>query len=70
MSRTRKSTKRSVIVQKGRSAKGRSETAKGEPGASATATGGASAQGGAGASARAEGGSAVAGSVRVQTTQP
>lgn len=70
MSRTRKSTKRSVIVQKGRSATGRSEVSQGAPGASATATGGASATGGAGASASAEGGAATAGSVKVQTTQP
>lgn len=70
MSRTRKSTKRSVIVQKGRSAKGRSETVEGAPGESATASGGGPAKGGKGGSASAEGGSAVAGSVKVQTTQP
>ena len=69
MARTRRSTKRSVIVQKGRSAKGRSETSEGAPGESATAEGGASAKGGNGGSARAEGGSATAGSVKVQTTQ-
>ena len=53
MSRTRKSTKRRVIVQKGRSAKGRSETAQGAPGASATSDGGKAAKGGKGASASA-----------------
>ena len=69
MSPTRKSTKRSVIVQKDRSAKGRSETAEGAPGESATGAGGRPAKGGTGASASAEGGSATAGSVKIQTTQ-
>ena len=67
MSRARKATKRSsVIVQKGRSAKGRSQTAQGAPGKSATGTDGASAKGGKGGSASAEGGSATAGSVKIQ----
>ena len=39
MAKIRKSSKRSVIVQSGRSAKGASVTAEGEPGESATATG-------------------------------
>ena len=69
MSPTRKSTKRSVIVQKGRTAKGRSETSEGAPGTSATGEDGASAKGGKGGSASAEGGSATAGSVKIQTTQ-
>jgi hypothetical protein len=70
MSTTRKSTKRSsVIVQKGRSAKGRSETSEGAPGKSASASRGEPAKGGKGGSAKAEGGSAAAGSVKVQTTQ-
>ena len=68
MSPPRKSTKRRVIVQKGRSAKGRSETSEGAPGESATASGGKSAKGGNGGSASAAGGSAVASSVKVQTT--
>lgn len=68
MSTTRKSTKRtSVIVQKGRSAKGRSETAQGAPGKSATGGDGASAKGGKGGAASAKGGSATAGSVKIQT---
>ena len=68
MSTTRKSKKRiSVIVQKGRSAKGRSETAQGAPGEPATGAGGKAARGGKGASATAEGGSATAGSVKIQT---
>ncbi|HEV2777038.1 MAG TPA: hypothetical protein VGV90_15710 [Solirubrobacteraceae bacterium] len=66
----RKST-RSVIVQSGRSVKGRSVTAKGAPGESAKAgAGGTSAQGGAGASASAKGGSANSNSVKIQTTTP
>ena len=69
MSPTRKSTRRSVIVQKGRSAKGHSETSEGAPGASATGAGGESAQGGKGGSASAAGGSAPAGSVKIQITE-
>ena len=67
MSPTRKSTKRSVIVQKGRSAKGRSETSEGAPGESVTGRDGASAKGGKGGSASAKGGAATAGSVKIQT---
>ena len=67
MSRTRKSTQRTVIVQKGRSAKGRSETVEGAPGESATGRDGASAKGGKGGSASAKGASATAGSVKIQT---
>ena len=67
MSPTRKSTTRRVIVQKGRSAKGRSETAQGVPGESSAASGGRPAQGGKGGSASAKGGSATAGSVKIQT---
>ena len=68
MSTRRKSTKRSsVIVQEGRTAKGRSETAEGAPGKSATGAAGASAKGGKGGSASAKGGSATAGSVKIQT---
>jgi len=68
MSTKRKSTKRSsVIVQKGRAAKGRSETSEGAPGKSVTGRDGASAKGGKGGRACAEGGSATAGSVKIQT---
>ena len=69
MAKIRKSSKRSVIVQSGRSAKGRSVTSEGAPGESAKA-GGDSAKGGAGGSASAEGGSATARSVKRQTTEP
>lgn len=68
MSAKRKSTKRSsVIVQKGRTAKGRSETSEGAPGTSVTGRDGTTAKGGKGGSASAKGGSATAGSVKIQT---
>ena len=73
---TTTSSKRSVIVQSGRSAEGRSVTAQGEPGESVTAPtqpGGAAtgtARGGAGGSASAAGGSATSGSVEIQTVGP
>jgi hypothetical protein len=70
MAKTRKSSRRSVIVQTGRSAKGRSETVQGEPGESVSSGGGTPAKGGAGASAKAEGGSATAASIRIQTIDP
>jgi len=74
MAKIRKSSKRSVVVQSGRSAKGRSVTAKGEPGEDATTSGPAggagSAKGGAGGSASAEGSSATSASVKIQTTGP
>jgi hypothetical protein len=69
MAKTRKSSRRSVIVQKGRSAKGRSETVQGAPGESVAGGAGQPAKGGAGASAKAEGGSATAGSVKIQSTE-
>ena len=65
MAKIRTSSKRSVVVQSGRSAKGRSVTAKGEPGEDAT-----SPAGGAGGSASAEGSSATSASVKIQTTGP
>ena len=66
-----RSSRKRVIVQSGRSVKGRSVTAKGKPGESVS-TGqpggkGGSAKGGAGGSASAEGGSATSGSVKIQT---
>jgi hypothetical protein len=68
MGTRRRSTKRSsVIVMKGRAAKGRSENVQGAPGESATGAGGTPAQGGRGGSASAKGGAATAGSVKLQT---
>ncbi len=73
---TTTSSKRSVIVQSGRSAKGRSVSVQGAPGESVTATaqpGGAatgSAKGGAGGSASAKGRSATSGSIRLQSVGP
>lgn len=73
----RTSSKRSVIVQSGRSAKGRSVTVQGAPGESATATAqpggaapGSTAMGGAGGSATAKGGSTTSGSVALQAVGP
>ena len=70
MAKSRKSIRCSVIVQTGRSAKGRSETVQGAPGESVSGGDGKPAKGGAGASAKAEGGSATAASIKIQTTDP
>lgn len=70
MAKTRKSRRRSVIVQTGRSTRGRSETVQGAPGESVSGGAGQPAKGGAGASAKAEGGSATAASIKIQTTDP
>jgi hypothetical protein len=68
MARSRKTRRRTVIVQEGRSVSGESVTAEGAPGESVDTQGGGRAQGGAGASASAKGGSATARSVKIQTT--
>ena len=69
MAKTRRSSRRSVIVQTGRSARGRSETVQGEPGESVSSGAGKPAKGGAGASASAQGASATSRSVRIQSTE-
>ncbi|MDP1847262.1 MAG: hypothetical protein Q8K79_05680 [Solirubrobacteraceae bacterium] len=69
MAKMRKTSRRSVIVQKGRSAKGQSETVRGAPGESVSGGAGKPAKGGAGASARAKGASATSRAVKIQSTE-